>query len=52
MDLYQLLGTTFWQINLPAPQNWAFLRNNIVVQKTLKNDETPQAISSFYLKLL
>ena len=33
IDLYQLLGTTFWQLSLPAPQNWAFLRNNIVVQK-------------------
>ena len=33
MDQYQLLGTTFWQLSLPAPQNWAFLRNNIAVQK-------------------
>ena len=33
MDQYQLLGTTFWQLSLPAPQNWAFLRDNIAVQK-------------------
>ena len=33
MDQYQLLGTTFWQLSLPAPQNWAFLRDNIVVRK-------------------
>jgi spore germination protein len=33
MDQYQLLGTTFWQLSLPAPQNWAFLRGNIAVRK-------------------
>jgi len=31
MDLYQLVGTTFWQISLPAPQNWAYLSKNITV---------------------
>ena len=35
MDQYQLLGTTFWQLSLPAPQNWAFLRDNIAVQEAL-----------------
>lgn len=25
IDLYQLYGTTFWQLSLPAPQNWAYL---------------------------
>jgi spore germination protein len=25
IDLYQLNGTTFWQLSLPAPQNWAYL---------------------------
>jgi spore germination protein len=33
IDVYQLLGTTFWQISLPAPQNWAYLSKNIVVLK-------------------
>lgn len=33
MDLYQLAGTTFWQISLPAPQNWAYLSKNIIVSK-------------------
>jgi spore germination protein len=33
MDVYNLLGTTFWQISLPAPQNWAYLSKNIVVMK-------------------
>ena len=27
IDLYQLYGTTFWQMTLPAPQNWAYLEN-------------------------
>ncbi|HAQ07694.1 MAG TPA: chitinase [Bacillus bacterium] len=27
IDLYQLYGTTFWQLTLPAPQNWAYLAN-------------------------
>lgn len=25
IDLYQLFGTTYWQMSLPAPQNWAYL---------------------------
>ncbi|WP_066066645.1 LysM peptidoglycan-binding domain-containing protein [Neobacillus soli] len=33
MDIYQLAGTTFWQISLPAPQNWAYLGKNIAVMK-------------------
>jgi spore germination protein len=33
MDVYNLLGTTFWQISLAAPQNWAYLSKNIVVIK-------------------
>lgn len=33
IDIYQLVGTTFWQISLPAPQNWAFLSKNIKVMK-------------------
>ncbi|WP_045522662.1 glycoside hydrolase family 18 protein [Neobacillus niacini] len=33
IDVYQLLGTTYWQISLPAPQNWAYMRKNIDVMK-------------------
>ncbi|MFP7299305.1 LysM peptidoglycan-binding domain-containing protein [Neobacillus niacini] len=33
MDIYSLLGTTFWQISLAAPQNWAYLSKNIDVLK-------------------
>ena len=22
IDLYQIAGTAFWQVSLPAPQNW------------------------------
>ncbi|WP_223587580.1 glycosyl hydrolase family 18 protein [Neobacillus bataviensis] len=33
IDVYQLVGTTFWQISLPAPQNWAYVSNNINVVK-------------------
>lgn len=33
IDMYQLSGTTFWQISLPAPQNWAYLSKNIAVSK-------------------
>lgn len=33
IDIYNLLGTTYWQISLPAPQNWAYLSNNITVLK-------------------
>ena len=31
IDLYQLSGTTFWQISLPAPQNWAYMRDQMKV---------------------
>lgn len=33
IDRYQLVGTTFWQISLPAPQNWAYLSRNVTVLK-------------------
>lgn len=33
IDIYQLVGTTFWQISLAAPQNWAYLGKNITVVK-------------------
>ncbi|WP_059173463.1 glycosyl hydrolase family 18 protein [Bacillus sp. FJAT-27445] len=29
IDQYNLAGTTYWQISLPAPQNWAYLSNEI-----------------------
>lgn len=32
-DRYQLLGTTFWQLSLPFPQNWHFIDRNVAVQK-------------------
>ena len=35
IDIYQLAGTTFWQISLPAPQNWAYLSKNINVVKRI-----------------
>lgn len=34
LDIYQLAGTTFWQITLPFPQNWAYIRDHIAVVKT------------------
>jgi spore germination protein len=33
IDIYKLVGTTFWQISLPAPQNWAYVSKNITVLK-------------------
>ncbi|MDX8045593.1 LysM peptidoglycan-binding domain-containing protein [Gracilibacillus sp. S3-1-1] len=33
VDQYQLLGVTYWHINLPAPQNWVYLYNHFVVEK-------------------
>ena len=33
IDLYQLKGTTFWQISIPSPQNWAYVSKNITVVK-------------------
>ncbi|WP_026576662.1 LysM peptidoglycan-binding domain-containing protein [Bacillus sp. UNC438CL73TsuS30] len=35
MDVYLLLGTTFWQLSLPAPQNWEYLNQNISVVKNI-----------------
>ncbi|UOQ50152.1 LysM peptidoglycan-binding domain-containing protein [Gracilibacillus caseinilyticus] len=32
VDLYQLLGVTYWQLNLPAPQNWAYLNHYTVTK--------------------
>ncbi|WP_423798724.1 LysM peptidoglycan-binding domain-containing protein [Neobacillus sp. SAB-20_R2A] len=34
LDIYQLAGTTFWQVTLPFPQNWAYIRDHIAVIKT------------------
>ncbi|USK83387.1 hypothetical protein [Peribacillus asahii] len=31
VDQYQLLGVTYWQLNLPAPQNWVYLNNHFIV---------------------
>ncbi|MDN4492976.1 glycosyl hydrolase family 18 protein [Ureibacillus aquaedulcis] len=31
VDQYQLLGVTYWQLNLPAPQNWVYLNNRFTV---------------------
>jgi len=33
LDIYGLAGTTFWQIGLPAPQNWAFLNKDVTIIK-------------------
>lgn len=33
IDEYGIAGTTFWQLRLPAPQNFSFLRDNITVRK-------------------
>lgn len=33
IDLYALLGTTFWQLSLQAPQNWNYMRDHIQVLK-------------------
>ncbi|SDN45522.1 LysM peptidoglycan-binding domain-containing protein [Bacillus sp. OK048] len=33
IDVYNLSGTTYWQISLAAPQNWVYLRRNITVVK-------------------
>ena len=39
IDLYQLAGTTFWQINLSAPQNWAYVERNIEILKDGRSHE-------------
>ncbi|MEH7239487.1 LysM peptidoglycan-binding domain-containing protein [Bacillus sp. JJ1562] len=31
VDEYQLLGVTYWHLNLSAPQNWVYLNNHFVV---------------------
>jgi spore germination protein len=33
IDMYQLTGTTFWQISLPAPQNWFYLKDSVSIIK-------------------
>lgn len=33
VDLYNLLGVTFWQLQFNFPQNWAFLQKEIIVIK-------------------
>lgn len=33
IDLYQIAGTTFWQISLPAPQNWFYLKDSVSIIK-------------------
>ena len=33
LDRYNLAGTTYWQLSLPAPQNWAYLATDITVIK-------------------
>ncbi|MED4354064.1 LysM peptidoglycan-binding domain-containing protein [Schinkia azotoformans] len=33
VDLYKLLGVTFWQLQFDFPQNWAFLKQEITVIK-------------------
>lgn len=33
IDLNNLAGTTFWQISLPAPQNWAYLQREKTINK-------------------
>ena len=43
IDIYQLSGTTFWQISLPAPQNWAYLSNygceRLAKESEMRKDE-------------
>lgn len=34
IDQYELLGATYWQLSLPAPQNWNYLKKNIRVLKS------------------
>lgn len=33
IDIYKLVGTTFWQIGLSAPQHWAYVSQNVTVVK-------------------
>ncbi|RHW42760.1 LysM peptidoglycan-binding domain-containing protein [Neobacillus notoginsengisoli] len=32
LDRNNLAGTTYWQIGLPAPQNWEFLKTEVIVE--------------------
>lgn len=31
IDQYSLLGTTYWQLSLPFPQNWAYAEQNFII---------------------
>ncbi|MBU8878384.1 LysM peptidoglycan-binding domain-containing protein [Bacillus sp. FJAT-29790] len=33
IDQYRLLGTTYWQLSLSFPQNWAFVEKNFIIVK-------------------
>ncbi|WP_078411699.1 glycosyl hydrolase family 18 protein [Priestia abyssalis] len=33
IDLYQLLGVTFWQLRFPFPQNWAYMERNFTIAR-------------------
>ncbi|QED47841.1 glycosyl hydrolase family 18 protein [Cytobacillus dafuensis] len=33
IDQYHLLGTTYWQLSLPFPQNWAYVEQNFNITK-------------------
>lgn len=33
IDFYQLSGTTYWQLSLPFPQNWEYVRKQISIIK-------------------
>ncbi|MED4228249.1 glycosyl hydrolase family 18 protein [Neobacillus cucumis] len=35
IDIYHLVGTTFWQISLPAPQNWAYVSQYASIVKNI-----------------
>jgi spore germination protein len=35
IDAHRLLGTTYWQLNLPAPQNWRYLADNLIIKKAV-----------------
>lgn len=38
VDLYQLLGVTFWQLSFPSPQLWAYMDRNIDTLKVRRLD--------------
>ncbi|MFD4817962.1 LysM peptidoglycan-binding domain-containing protein [Peribacillus butanolivorans] len=33
IDAYELIGSTYWQIGLEFPQNWAYMEQNIIIIK-------------------